>query len=68
VELSKWQNALHLRKLYELRRWMGGWGVELERPVARDRPSVRKFRPPRKKISRVVATFRVIFFRVPTTK
>ena len=36
VELGEWQNGLHIKRLYELRRWMGGWGVEPERPVARD--------------------------------
>ena len=44
VELGKWQNGLHIKRLHELRRWMGGWGVEPERPVAPDQP-------PRKKIS-----------------
>ena len=37
---------------------MGGCGVELERPVARGQP-------PRKKISRGEATFRMNFFGCP---
>ena len=65
-------NSLHIKGLYEFRRWMVIWGTatasgtwHVTIPLKEISTPRKKISTPRKKISRGVATFRVNFFRVP---
>ena len=58
-------NSLHIKGLYEFRRWMVIWGTATASGTWHVTIPLKEISTPRKKISRGVATFRVNFFRVP---